>query len=49
MAKVQNVGFKQATPSKSGAYIAAENIDRHTPTPKVVTSKSDLRTKRSGK
>ena len=50
MAKTQITGFKpNAVPSKSGVYIAAENVDRHSPSPKLVESKSDLRTKRSGK
>lgn len=50
MAKTQIVGFKpNAVPSKSGAYVSAESIDRFSPSPKLVESKTDLRTKRSGK
>jgi hypothetical protein len=49
MAKVQITGFKpNAVPSKSGVHIAAEKIDRFSPSPVMVESKSDLRTKRSG-
>ena len=47
--KMQISGFKpNAVPSKSGAYVTADSIDRFSPSPKLVESKSDLRTKRSG-
>lgn len=46
---MQISGFKpNAVPSKSGAYVTADSIDRFSPSPKLVESKSDLRTKRSG-
>ena len=49
MAKTQIAGYKpNAVPSKSGAYVSAEKVDRFTPSPKTVESKTDLRTKRSG-
>ena len=48
MAKTQITGFTpNKIPAKSGAYIAADSIDRFDPAPKYVEG-SDLRTKRSG-